>query len=235
MKQLSTRFIISNIVTAVLLCFSVNYYRKHYQYEHEHSTSGFYSLILILAVLVGMVSMNIKSYDLAYHSKNKIQWHGRLFLIIMYLSGWISNMFVAGAAMPKGAIYHHTLMDTLIILVFIIGFIAIILESHFLSSRPKKPLPKYLVNLAEKGSMIYSSVGIGLCWNHLVIGANIHFTNIVLSIFTHIILMIIFVFSFQRLFWYEIISNSETKKDNLKTFLAIVLVFLSGILPIYLV
>jgi|GEM_PF-4130360 len=234
MKQLNTRFIISNLITAVLLFFSVNYYRQHYEYEREHGLSPLYSVLIIFAVLVGMVSMNVKSYDLAYHSKNKIQWHGRLFLFLMYLGGWISNMLVAGSAIPTEKNEISSFLGTLVILLFVIGFAAIVLESHFLSERPKKPLPVAWVKLAEKGSIIYSSVGIGLCWNHLVIGANIHIPNIFLSLVVHAVLMFFFVFSFQRLFWYEIISNSETKKDNLKTFLAILLVFLSGILPIYL-
>lgn len=235
MKHLNTKFIISNIITAVFLFFSVPYYRREAEQWIERGSAPLYSYGLMLIVLVGMISMILKSYSLAYYSRNKIQWHGRLFLVLTYVGAFISNMAILIKAEALGDYFpKSTGPMILVVLIMVFGFIGLILESHFIQHRPKKPLPKRWVRLADTGSMIYSSVGINLCWNHLVIGANIHYTNLLFSVLMHVLLMVVFVFSFQRLFWYEIMSDSETKTDNRKTFLAILLVFLSGILPIYL-
>lgn len=234
MKHLNTRFIISNIITAVFLFFSVPYYRKEAEQVIERGSAPVYAGFLLLVLVVGMIAMGLKSYDLACHSRNKIRWHGRLFLAVTYIGAFIANMFILVKADSYGTTGPKTIAALVMLPILVFGFIGLVLESHLIQHRPKKPLPKQWVRLADRGNMLYSSVGINLCWNHLVIGSHIHYTNLFVSILVHTLLMVVFVFSFQRLFWYEIMSDSETKTDNLKTFLAILLVFISGILPIYL-
>lgn len=232
MKHLNTRFIISNIITAVSLFFSVRYYQKTMEELKHPGSAPVYGFFIIVAAVIGMVSMGAKSYDLAFHSRNNIRWSGRLFLILTYIGAFLSNIYLIDEGVHLG-----DFLDGYFLLLFVIligGFVLLVLETHFLQHRPKKTLPKQVIKLADFGSMIYSSVGINLCWNHLIVGSNVNHSNWLNSLPFYVLAMIIFVFSFQRLFWYEIISDSETKKDNLKTALAILLVFVSGILPIYL-
>src|SRR5690606_29403605 len=120
MKQLNLRFIASNIITAVLLFFSVSYYRNHYEQFDHRGSAPWYALLLAVAAIIGMISMNIKGYDLASKSPNKIQWHGKLFLFVTYLGAFVSNIFILGEAEFLGNTEPNF---GPIILLSIIGFI----------------------------------------------------------------------------------------------------------------
>lgn len=234
MKQLNARFILSNIVTALLLVVFMPYYREQVEASRERGTNVWYGYLLLAIVFLGMIAMIAKSYNLSASSKNKLHWHGRLFLILIYIGGFGSNVILIMAAEHHGNFFFERPFGMVsVVLVLIFGFIFLLLESHFLQERPVRKLPKkFDVPIDLVGSM-YTSVGINLCWNHFVVGIHVDTNNLLVSIPTYLILMFFFVFSFERLFWYEIMSDSETKRDNLKTIVAILLVMAAGIVPMY--
>ncbi len=182
-----------------------------------------------------MIATTIRASNIAYESKNHIKWYGRLFLFTLYICSFVANMLLINSAIRMIGFDSRTGgARGYAIIILIVGFISLIAESYFLQNRPKQILYPHHQKKINWISGIYSSLGVSLCWNHLVVAGGIHFTNTVFSILMHIVLMFVLVFPFQRLFWYELVSNSESRKDNLKTFGAIVLVFACGIIPIFL-
>jgi hypothetical protein len=218
-----------------MLILTVPYYRE---YGNDLLTSKYgvlYCFSVIVISVLGSVGTSIMSYSIIQKSNRKIKWHGRVFIGMLYLGAFISNLTLTGV------IFNHLMfrldngfVSRIWILYLIITFPLLILEIHFLQYPPKIALPRILVKPAEFISKFYIGIGINICWVHLVVANPIHQTNIFASIVTHAILMIIFAFSFERLFWYEVISDSDSKKSYVRTFLAILAVLISGILPIYL-
>ncbi len=218
-----------------MLILSVPYYREHGDDLLDSRHRVLYSSLILLVFVLGSVSTILTGYESVRVSKRKLHWHGRLFLIILYLGAFASNIALAVMFSALIAKDLEKYVMILILTVFsIILFIVLVLEIHFLQYPPKKPLPVLLARPAKFLSRYYVSIGINLCWVHLVVSNPIHQTNIFASIAIHTMLMIIFAFSFERLFWYEVISDSDSKKSYIRTFLAILAVLISGILPIYL-
>lgn len=232
MNQLSFRFVLINCITAVLLVFAApTYIQLNREYSRE-GASLFLGLFLYLIVWGGLMCSILRSYDLAYHSNNKLTVFEQLFLFVIYFLGWAStSIFGAIAAMLMTKSDRAQMLLT--IAITLPAFILLVLESHLLSNRPKYELHPLLAYVGKIGNSVYASVGITVCWTTVYIGEGISFQYSLSNFLFNTFMMLIFVFPFQRLFWYEVMSHSNEKVDQLKVIGAIVLVILCGLLPRY--
>lgn len=106
-------------------------------------------------------------------------------------------------------------------------------ECFFFQYRPRKPLSKIKLQFANIGSALFSGVGISVLWNALIIGRNRYMQGTAIELLGYILILFALVFPFQRIFWYEVLSDAESKLDHLKTAGAILLVMVAGIVPLY--
>ncbi len=236
MKQLSTHFIIGNIITAVLLVVFASEWESWYKEISVKGSNPVYGYFIYFVVITGIIANAYKAHDLAHHSINKLNWTERIFLILLYLLSMIGMLILLGIGLDlihemDGR--HDRSYMILMILIMVAGFILLVLESFFLEHPPKKPLSGIKLLFANIGSMLYSSLGISICWNSLVIGGGIQLSDGFIGVVQTLFLMLPLVFSFQRLFWYEVMSNTNSRPDHWKTASAILLVILSGTAPLW--
>jgi hypothetical protein len=236
MNQLSNRFVLNQVVTAILLVVFAADWKALGSKLDQPGSDPLYGAILILVVLFGIVANVMKAYDLAHYSRNRLKWFEQLFLVFLYLTSMFGGIFMlfAGAYMITSfSAKNDSGLIFLMVMVMIAMFILLVLEGFYLENRPKKPLQKSKLMLANLGSMLYTSFGISICWNAFVIGGNIHIDNDIWGFLHLCVVMLLIVFPFQRLFWYQVLSDAETKVDHVKVLAGIVLVLLSGTIPYY--
>lgn len=193
-----------------------------------------HGIILIVIVVFGMIANVMKAYDLAHYSRNRLKWFEQLFLVFLYLTSMFGGLFMlfAGAYMMKNFNSKNDFgMIFLMLIVMVAMFILLVLEGFFLENRPKQPLQKSNLMFANLGSMLYTSFGISICWNAFIIGGNIRISQDIWGFLHLCLIMLLLVFPFQRLFWYQVLSDAETKIDHVKVLAGIILVILSGTLP----
>lgn len=236
MNQLSNRFVLNQIVTAILLVVFASDWKALGSKLDQPGSDPLYGAILIVIVVFGMIANVMKAYDLAHYSRNRLKWFEQLFLVFLYLTSLFGGVFMlfAGAYMITSFNAKNDAgMIFLMVLVMLGMFILLVLEGFYLGDRPKSPLRKSNLMLADLGSMLYTSFGISICWNAFVIGGSIQIGRDVWGFLQLCMIMLLFVFPFQRLFWYQVFSDAETKVDHLKVFASMVLVLLSGTIPYY--
>jgi hypothetical protein len=238
MKNISTRFVLGNILSSILLIwFSSDWAQMNKQLSVSGS-DPLYGFMLYAVVILGIVTSTMKGYDVSYNSTKSLKWFEQIFIFILYVMSLFVLLILLGASVnlmfTVDYQYKTKVHIFLIVIACVVGFILLVLEGFFLEHRPNKPLSKQQLWLANLGSSLYSSFGIGICWNTMVIGGGIHFQPGALSFVQQILLMLVMVFPFQRLFWFEVFNDAESKLDYVKVFGSFLLVMASGILPLYL-
>lgn len=236
MKQLSWRFVFSNILAAVFLVVFAPSWKKLSEDMTVDGSDPLYGWIIFLVTIVGIIASALKAYDLAFHARVKLKVLQKIFLVFLYLVsmfGAVIMVTIASRMIQPWDVMRNGGFVFLILLIIVAMFVLLVLESHFLDDRPKKPLSKPSLQFANIGSMMYSGFGISICWNAIVIGGQIYFPYNLLGFVQLVLTMLIMVFPFQRLFWYEMFSHADSKLDHFKVVGAIALTLLSGILPYY--
>ena len=236
MKNLSTRFILSNVLTAALLINFGSNWKAMNRIVSADGADPTYGIFIFLITIVGMIANTYKAYDLAYHSRNKLKWFEQIFLVVIYIAGFGATVGLIFTSfklmgpyefqMDKGSIFIQLIS-------VLAAFILLVLESFFFQYRPKKPLSKIKLQFANVGSAVFSGVGISVLWNALIIGRNRYMQGTAIEFLGYVLILFALVFPFQRLFWYEVLSDAESKLDHLKTAGSIILVMASGIVPLY--
>lgn len=74
MKNLSARFILSNILTAALLIYFGANWKAMNRIVSTDGSDPQYGIFIFVITIVGMIANTFKAYDLAYHSRNKLKW-----------------------------------------------------------------------------------------------------------------------------------------------------------------
>jgi hypothetical protein len=238
MKNISTRFVFGNILSAILLVwFSSDWVQLKKEID-DHGSDPLYGFLIYIVILLGIVTSTMKGYDVSYHSTKRLMWFEQIFIFILYTLSLLVMFILLNVSINFMFSADDQYKDKdhifLIVIAAVAGFILLVLEGFFLEHRPAKPLSKEKVWFANVGSSIYSSFGIGICWNTIVVGGGIHFQPGAFSLLQQILLMLLLVFPFQRLFWFEVFNDAESKLDYVKVIGSIMLVMASGIIPLYL-
>lgn len=238
MNQLSTRFILSNVIAAGLLIYFGSGWKDAHHALVTPGSDAWFGVFIYLATVMGIVANAYKAYDLAYQTKNAFKWFEQLFLFIIYVFGFAGGMVMIFVGFQYMGDYEFQMEGGVLILQLFTGiaaFVLLVLESYFFQYRPKKPLSKFKRQFANFGSTTFSGIGISVLWNAFILGSDRYMHSTVIEFLGYSLLMIALVFPFQRLFWYEVLGSAESKIDHLKTFGAILLVILSGVVPLYFV
>jgi hypothetical protein len=195
-----------------------------------------YGVIIYLITIVGIYASSLKGYTLAQQKNRQLKWYGQLFIVGLYLVSLMGTIFLFSIA-------HNLIFEDfgrkdglfLMVLCILYSFILLVLEGFYLENPFRENLPRWKSYLAEYGSMMYSSIGISICWDTFIIGGSITFQPGFSSVLQLVLLMLLIAFPFQRLFWYEALTDAESNPDKLKVLGGIILVLISGILPLYFV
>jgi len=236
MKNLSARFILSNILTAALLIYFGANWKAMNRIVSTDGSDPQYGIFIFVITIVGMIANTFKAYDLAYHSRNKLKWFEQIFLVVIYIAGFgttVGLIFTSFQMMGPREFQMSKGNIMIQLTAVLAAFILLVLESFYFQYRPKKPLTKIKLQFANIGSALYSGVGISVLWNALILGNNRYMQGTVIELLGYVLILFALVFPFQRLFWYEVLSDAESKLDHLKTVGAIILVMASGIVPLY--
>ena len=236
MKNLSSRFILSNILTAALLIFFSSNWKSMHRIISADGSDPAYGIFIFVITIVGMIANTYKAYDVAYRSRNKLKWFEQIFLVVIYIAGFGATVGLIFTSFKLMGPYQFQMSGGSVFIQLtatLAAFILLVLESFFFQYRPKKLLSKIKLQFANVGSALYSGVGISVLWNALIIGRNRYMQGTAIELLGYVLILFALVFPFQRIFWYEVLSDAESKLDHLKTAGAILLVMAAGIVPLY--
>lgn len=238
MKSINSRFIASNIVTSVILIFSIPLLEKQQDtiYDGTDVTQG---LFLLAILVLGFFLRIKKSREIARNRpKKKLNVVEKILLTLFFVFGILPSInFTFGGF---HLIYEETskagepgmiIQVSLMMLSFAVLFYeaAMVLGASPKFARQTKWLdPMY---------SFYIGSAIAFSWDVMIVGGGSKLEWGMEDFWSEFIattfLAIMFIMSIQRLLWYEVFKNSSGWKDNLKVIASFVLVLATAITPLF--
>ena len=239
MNKLSYRFILSNIITSVLLVISSMVFGKSDGNAWEEQNI-LYGLFIYPVFLAGLFFGLVKARDLGNRITKKLSTFEVVFVFILYVFALGANammLFMANNLLYGGHQHIPRFIENITIGLMLLTFVVLIAEPILFSSLKKKHIGKRMLKWTDFFHGAYISIGIGVTWNVLVYNGKLRISfeqsDFWGELFALIVLAIMIILPFQRLFWYEVMAESN-KKDSWKVFGSISLVIVAAILPLFL-
>lgn len=238
MKRVTRSFIISNIISSVILVLSIPLLTSSRAEISNGQQNLWKGIALLLILLLGFFIRVVKAREVANNGVGSLTIIERLFLGVIVVFGlaeimnfsFISSIYFFGSHDADDTQFYTI---SLILISFIVLVYEWIMIFYKKSRDPSLWQKKWLNPLYS----FYVGSVIGLSWDVMIVGANLELSidmdNFWSEFFAAIMFAIVMVISAQRLFWFEIFLNSAGWKDNLKVIASLVLVLVCAIAPLF--
>jgi hypothetical protein len=237
--KLSARFYLSNAIACIWLIYN----GRALEAEHARlfqSQDIFYGVLLYLVLIPGVYFSYIKAKDLSHKRPHRLNVFEGIFISALFLLGVLGNSLIAyfGTAYLFGSVeaapqwfYNGNIVFNLLAIGYYFA------EGYVLISGVRKPPAAWKVKVSNYILPIYTGLAISVVWNVFMLGGNLRLdashSNILSETIAACVLVLMIVLPFQRLFWFEIFSESQGWKANLKIVGSLLFVMLSAILPLF--
>ena len=239
MKNINTRFIISNIVSSVIIIISIPLWNNQNK-SLFHEKDLMQGIFLLSFFTLGFFLRIKKSREIARTMPKKelntiefrfltLLFICGLFPAIPFVFGGVSNIFGGmNESGTTGMIISCSLFSCTVFVLF---------YENYMVSGAANPKPAKQTKWLDPVYNLYVGITITLVYDNWVIGPNSKlawgmesfWSEFIASIF----LVIMFMIPIQRLFWHEVFINSLGWKDNLKVSASCLLVLASAITPLF--
>ncbi|MFT5779752.1 MAG: hypothetical protein ACI837_002711 [Crocinitomicaceae bacterium] len=240
MKNITTRFVLTNIVSAIVLIISLPLVHQERQELIDDKQDVLKGAVILGTFILGFILRIIKSKAVSVASTGEMSFLEKMFLGLLFLFSlsatinfvMISSTYLYGDGMSSQGqmIYGISLMMISVCIIFYEAAMVLSSGSNYSKDKPKRkwvdPLYSY-----------YIGFGIALSWDVMVVGGSsglsFDMENFWSEFIATIFLALMMVVSIQRLFWFEVFTSSTGWKDNLKVIASVVLVLASAIVPLF--
>ena len=239
MNQLSVRFFITNAITCVWLIFNGATLKAERETMMESSNVP-YGLFIYLILILGVYFSWIKAKDLGYRKTNRLNIFEKIFIFLIYLFALIGNSLIAYVAtfyLFENPELIPDWFNTVNVIVNLLAVGYIFAEGYVLSDEVNRPPSPNLLRWSNFILPIYSGMAVSLAWNLLILGGDISLdpdrSDFISETIAACVLVLMIIFPYQRLLWYEIFSDSQGWKANVKIVGSLIFVVLCAILPLF--
>ncbi|MDX2361394.1 MAG: hypothetical protein QNK23_11355 [Crocinitomicaceae bacterium] len=239
MEKISRRFLLTNILTAVSIVLGIKALRAEGEDIWEQQNT-LYGVVILLAFLVGAYFSVLKAKELASKRQKSTSIYQNLFLMILYLYAIFGNIFMStiGVSYIFGGLTEIPAYASIgLIILFAVGVGSLIWEGASLGKSKKPPISKLKSKVTNFGLMFYTSMGIGVAWQLMIVGGDNTLAwgaqNFWGDLISSLLAVVVIVIPFDRLFWYEIMAQTNGWKDNLKVLWSLCFVIAAAIVPLF--
>jgi hypothetical protein len=172
MKNISIRFLLNNIVTAVSIILGIKALRGEGTDIWERQNI-LYGVLILTAFLIGSFVSVLKARELASQRQRSTSVYQNLFLMVLYLYAFICNAFMAslGVSYIFGGIRDAPAIVSIgLLLLFVVSIGSLIQEGKGLGRRFQPMMGKSKRQMVNIGLMMYTSLGIGSAWQLMIVG-----------------------------------------------------------------
>lgn len=239
MKQLSLRFFLSNVFTAIWLIVNISQLQSDNRLIWKGKDPVYGSMLLVI-FFAGIFFSWVKARDLRARSKKVPGKFENFLLILFYLFAIGGNSLWLFAAVSLIFGGYEAVPDTFknaSVAVMLISFLFLTAEGYVLGNGTGKLLSEKMRKITDAIVVLYIGTGISVVWNTLILGGNVSLRPDQPALWSELIaacvLVLMMVLPFQRLFWFEVFSESQHRNDHLKIFAGLVLVLAGAIVPLF--
>lgn len=239
MEKLANRLILSNIISAILIVLSSASLKGNHDFIFN-GRSWPLGVGILISLCLGMYFSIIKARAIGQRSSVNPGIVKGFFLFLLYLFSLLANflIYISAMCLMVGSIDGGSEPLKVAGILFLVTiFTLLIFEGFSVSGASKRQVSRGRERTANLFVMIYMNVGISITWDALILGGSrdldIHQSDIIPELLACVALTLMLLFPFQRLYWYEVLTTSTTRKDNLKILAAICVVILAAISPMF--
>jgi hypothetical protein len=237
MNKITRTFIISNIISAIVLVVSIPLLGDQKAAILDAEQNYWKGIPLLLTFLFGFVLRILKAREVTKNGAGSLSIFEKIFLGAMFLFAlsasmnftFVSSIYLFGSSGSDSPVAFTATL--LIVSMFILLYEAVMVFSGD-SNGPVKP-KKWLNPLYSS----YMAAGIALSWDVSIVGGSSGLSfgmeNFWSELTAHIFLALMMILSIQRLFWFEIFLSSNGWRDNLIVAGSLVLVLACAIGPLF--
>ncbi len=237
MKNITRTFIISNIVSAVVLVSTIPLLVGQKTDILNNKQDIWKGILLLLTFLLGFVLRIMKSIEVAKNGKRSLSIIEKLFLGVLFMFALssslnfasISSIYIFGSHDSDGGMTYTIILILSSIFILLFEAFMVFADVAHVPTKPKKSI-NFLYGY-------YMSAGIALSWDVSIIGGDsglsLGMENLWSELGAYVLLALMMILSIQRLFWFEVFINSNGWRDNLKVVSSIVLVLICAIVPLF--
>lgn len=239
MKSINARFIVSNIVSSVILIISIPLWNNQNK-SLFHGTDLMQGIFLLSFFTLGFFLRIKKSREIARTMpKNNLNTLENGFLTLLFVFGvFPAILFVfGGVSNIFGGINESGITGMIISCSLFSCTVFVLFYENYMVSGAANPKPAKQTKWLDPTYNIYVGITITLAYDNWVIGPNSKLAwgmeSFWFEFIASILLVIMFMMSVQRLFWHEVFINSLGWEDNLKVIASCILVLVSAIIPLF--
>ncbi len=241
MDKLTTRFFLSNLITATIIVLSIPWLQERNKMIFEGKDTV-YGIIILLAFISGIYFSIVRSKYMGQQLTGRMSGFEKFFIGLLYLFAMGGNMMMLFVALTSIYGAHETIptyADIIGISLMLLCMGGLGAEVAYWSKSQGKPVSEKRNKLANWLIMFYVGTGSAVVWDVMIIGSNMSIRTSTSGFWADMValffLALMVLFPFQRLFWYEMVVQSRGWKDNLKVALAFTTVLAAAIVPLFFV
>jgi len=239
MKSINSRFVVSNIVTSIILILSIPLLENQ-QNKVFHETDMIQGVFILFVFILGLFLRIKKSRDIARNvPSKKLNVIEKIFLTLFFIFGISTSInftFGSFSYMYGKLDYVPDTGKVFQICLMMFSFFVLFYEVYMVSGEANPKLAKQTKWLDPLYSF-YIGIAIAFSWDVMIVGGHSKLfwgmENFWSEFIATICLALMFIMSVQRLFWYELFKNSSGWKDNLKVLASFTVVLASAITPLF--
>jgi len=239
MDKISTRFFFSNLLTALFIVVSIPWLKQENELLFDGEDSC-YGVVVLFAFISGTYFSIVRAKFMGQNLFRRMSRFEKVFIGILYFFSLMANMTMVLFSLTlingtEETIPQYAFIILVCLMLFNLWCLG--LEVTSLSKPQGKPVSDKKNKKAEWFRLLYVSAGAAATWDNMIISQNFSLSwdqhDFWSELIATIVLVIMILIPFQRLFWYEIMVKSKGWKENLKVFAAFSTALVAAIAPLF--